>query len=108
MLWSGFSIFCVGSSLRGKAVPLLFAYRVASDSWRAALENLPLTVLIVILPLRNLSIRGKPSEIGSEPEPDINDDAASEVSAQQSTIQQMLAHPAYWCIAALVLIITYR
>ena len=89
-------ISAIGSSLGGMVVPPLFAYWVASDGWRAALENLSLTVLVVIVPLTILSIRGKPSEVGLEPEP--SDDAVPEVAYQQFTIKQILTHPAYWYI----------
>lgn len=89
-------ISAVGSSLGGVIVPPLFAYWVASDGWRAALENLSLTILIVVVPLTILSIRGKPSEIGLKAEP--NGSATIQVPDQQFTTKQVLTHPAYWCI----------
>lgn len=89
-------ISAVGSSLGGVVVPPLFAYWVASDGWRIALENLSLTILIVVIPLTILSIRGKPSDIGLEPEAS---GGASPVSENQHyTTRDILTHPAYWYI----------
>ena len=89
-------ISAVGSSLGGVVVPPLFAYWVTTSGWRPALENLSLTILFVIVPLTILTIRGKPSEIGLEPEP--NGDTSPEVVDQQFTTKQILTHPAYWYI----------
>ena len=89
-------ISAVGSSLGGVAVPPLFAYWVASDGWRVGLENLSLTILLVVIPLTVISIRGKPSDIGLEPEAGGGDPPASE--NKHYTTRDILTHPAYWYI----------
>jgi MFS family permease len=89
-------VSAVGTSLGGVVVPPLFAYWVANDGWRVALENLSLTVLIVVVPLTILSIRGKPSDIGLEPE--ANDDQSPASDSQHYSTKDILAHPAYWYI----------
>jgi len=89
-------ISAVGSSLGGVAVPPLFAYWVADVGWRAALENLSLTILFVVIPLTILSIRGKPSDIGLQAE--VEAENAPVVIDKHYSTKEILLHPAYWYI----------
>jgi MFS family permease len=62
-------IAAMGTSVGGVLVPALISAWIDQAGWRGAVQNLGLTVLAVMLPIVALTIRGRPTDVGLEPEP---------------------------------------
>jgi MFS family permease len=89
-------IAAMGTSVGGVAVPMLVTYWLGEYGWRATLENLSITLLVVMLPAVALTVRGKPDDVGLMPE------AMHEgsVTAQEPDLLlsplDIVKTPAYW------------
>jgi len=92
-----FGISAVGTSVGGIAIPALVTWSLQSSGWRATLENLGLTIALIMLPVVILTIRGKPSDIGQFPEGG-NTSAASAQAGPELGLGDIIRQPAYWYI----------
>ncbi len=63
-------IAAIGTSVGGVVVPALVAAWLPEHGWRGAVEFLGITVLVVMLPVVVITIRGKPADVGLQPEGD--------------------------------------
>ena len=88
-------ISAIGTSVGGVLLPKLFAMGISDFGWREALQGLSLVSLCVMLPAVVLLVRGKPSEVQLEPEPD-GAAAPQAAIAAQLTTSQVLRMPAFW------------
>lgn len=92
-------ISAIGTSVGGIAIPALIAYWLAEHGWRLTLEYFAYSVLVLVLPYVLLTVRGRPSDVGLEPE------AAEKTVAQPTTvdakltIMDILKRPPFWLIS---------
>jgi len=90
-------ISAVGTSIGGIALPALVTWWVQSSGWRGTLENLGLTIAVIVVPFLVLTIRGKPADIGQLPE---GGDTLTTSGADQAELglADIIRHPGYWYI----------
>ncbi|MCR9105774.1 MAG: MFS transporter [Gammaproteobacteria bacterium] len=88
-------ISAIGTSVGGVLLPKLFGMGIAAFGWREALQGLSLASLVIMLPAVLLLVRGKPSEVQREPEPDANA-APAALAQEQLTTAHVLRMPAFW------------
>ncbi len=88
-------IAAIGTSVGGVVVPALVGGWIEQAGWRGALQNLGLAVLVVMLPAVLLTIRGRPSDVGLEPEPG---GAAGTAVDAELTMKEIAANPRFWYI----------
>ena len=90
-------ISAVGTSVGGIAIPALVTWWLQTSGWRGTLENLGLCIALISLPIVILTIRGKPSDIGTLPE-----GGESDIGAHAAGVELGLADiiriPGYWYI----------
>ncbi|MBT8140361.1 MAG: MFS transporter [Gammaproteobacteria bacterium] len=90
-------ISAIGTSIGGMLIPALVAYWLNSGGWRVALENLTYAILLVALPVVVLSVRGKPADMGMQPEPDPSPVASAPLDANLG-LGDILRKPGFWYI----------
>ena len=90
-------ITAMGTSFGGILMPVIVAYCLTFGSWRETIVYVALLTCLIILPLIFLLIRGKPSDIGMEPEPDTDlDDSEADAVDPVLSSKQIIFHPSYW------------
>ncbi|KAA1193280.1 MFS transporter [Pseudohalioglobus sediminis] len=89
-------IAAIGTSVGGVVIPALISHWLDSHSWRGALENLSLLVLVVMLPVVILGIRSAPADVGLQAELDPH--AATGAADQDMGMGAILRIPAFWYI----------
>jgi MFS family permease len=89
-------IAAIGTSVGGVLVPWLITWWLGDHGWRGALENMALVVLFVMLPIVVIGIRGKPSDVGMEPEPDGS--GADAASGPELDMKAIATNPRFWYI----------
>lgn len=87
----------VGTSVGGIAIPALVIWWSQSLGWRGTLENLALVVAVIVVPFLVLTIRGKPSDVGLDPEGGPLD-AVPGVTDIDFKLGDIVRHRGYWCI----------
>jgi MFS family permease len=90
-------ISAAGTSVGGIALPALVTWWVQSSGWRGTLENLGLTIALIVLPVLVLTIRGKPADIGGLPEGGGANSGAPADYAELG-LADIIRHPGYWYI----------
>ena len=90
-------ISAIGTSVGGIAIPALVAWWLQLSGWRATLENLALSIALIVLPLVVLTIRGKPSDIGALPEGG-ETGAGTHSGGPELGLADIMSHPGYWYI----------
>ena len=90
-------ISAVGTSVGGIAIPALFTWSAQTFGWRGTLENFGLCVALFVLPFLVLTIRGKPSDIGQEPEGGAVA-AGSSSDIPELKLADIIRLPGYWYI----------
>ena len=63
-------ITTIGTSVGGMVVPALATLWIAGSGWRGSFENLALVMLLLVTPMVWFNVRGRPSDLGLEPEGD--------------------------------------
>lgn len=91
-------IAAIGTSVGGVLVPGLLSGWLADHSWRAALENFGLLILAAMLPVVILTVRGKPEDVGMEPEPDGTGPQDTSQSDPQLDIKDIASDARFWYI----------
>jgi len=91
-------VAAVGTSAGGVLVPKLMAEWIGDGGWRAALENVALCALVVMLPIVIATVRGQPADVGMDPEPLPEGAVASAADTQALTIGQILHNRGFWCL----------
>lgn len=91
-------IAAIGTSVGGILLPKLVAEGIALQGWRYALEWLAYGVLVVMVPTVVLFVRGKPEDVGLEPEEDSSAGAAA-VEEMSLTIPQILRMSSFWFLS---------
>jgi cyanate permease len=91
-------VAAIGTSVGGIVIPKLMAEGIALYGWRDALEWLAVAVLVLMLPAVMILVRGKPEDVGLEPEAD---PAAGEIPVQelQLTTVQILRMSSFWFLS---------
>ena len=90
-------ISSIGTSLGGIAIPALIAWWLHTGGWRLALENLALSVALLVLPIVILTIRGTPAEMGLLPE-NGNTPVSGDLPDPELGLRDILRDPAYWIV----------
>lgn len=91
-------IAAVGTSVGGLVLPVLIGHWIAVGGWREALQNLSLTVALVVLPLVIALVRSHPRELGLHPDGDAPQASGAAQAIPAITLKQIMQHPAYWYI----------
>jgi MFS family permease len=97
-------ITTIGTSFGGMVVPALATWWIASGGWREAFENLALVMLLVVTPVVWFNVRGRPAELGLEPE----GDGAADVDAEPAElpppqgIRDIVSQREFWLIGTSV------
>ena len=63
-------ITTIGTSVGGMVVPALATWWIAAYGWRTAFEYLALVMLLLVTPMVWFNVRGRPADLGLEPEGD--------------------------------------
>ena len=87
----------IGVSVGGMLLPWLLNHWIQAHGWRVALEHMSLLALLCMLPPVVLTIRGRPADVGLEPEADGND-GVDMPDEQALTLLQILRSRAYWLL----------
>ncbi len=90
-------VSAIGTSVGGIAIPALVAWWLQTSGWRVTLENLSLTIALIVLPFVVLTIRGKPSDIGALPEGG-ESGAGAHSGGPELGLADIIRHPGYWYI----------
>jgi MFS family permease len=90
-------ISAVGTSVGGIVIPGLMAWWLHSLGWRGTLENLALCIVLIVFPFLVLTIRGKPSDVGLQPE-GWKPGADVPIGIPELTMKDIIRHPGYWQI----------
>lgn len=90
-------VSAVGVSIGGMLLPWLLNSWIHAHGWREALEYMATAVLLLMVPVVFLTVRGKPSDVGLEPEADgLESGAMPEEPAL--TLLQVLRSRGYWLL----------
>ena len=90
-------IGAIGVSVGGMLIPRLMGHWIDEYGWRTALDYFSLGVLLIMLPAVVLLVRGKPAEVGLEPEPDpVAGEAAA--NAVSLSLGDIVRRPQYWLL----------
>jgi MFS family permease len=88
-------IAAIGTSVGGVVIPALVSLWIEQSGWRDALQNLGLAVLLIMLPVVVITIRGRPDDVGLEPEPGHGSAATDHTDLDMKAIA---ANPRFWYI----------
>ncbi len=92
-------IAAIGTSVGGVVVPGLVNLWLGNHGWRGAMEYLALVILLVMLPVVILTIRGKPADVGLEPETDGSPHpAAAPADDPHLDMKAIATNPRFWYI----------
>ncbi len=86
-------IAAIGTSAGGVVIPALVGTWIEQADWRGALQNLGLAVLVIMLPIVALTVRGRPADVGLEPEPGAG--GAAPIHAEL-TMRDIAGDPRFW------------
>lgn len=91
-------VSAAGTSVGGILIPGLITFWLPDYGWRGTLENLALTLVVLVLPIVLWTIRSWPSDIGvQESGDDQGGDAAS--AAAQLGLKEIVGNPNFWWLA---------
>jgi MFS family permease len=91
-------VAAIGTSAGGVVLPAMVSAWVTEHGWRDAMEYLALCIIVLVLPFVIYTVRGRPADVGMEPEPAA---PTSHVAAERDrnlSLKEILNHPAYWYI----------
>ena len=91
-------IAAMGTSVGGIAIPALVTWWLGSAGWRGTLENLALLTALLIAPLVCVTVRGKPSDVGLNPEGMLAGQDSRAPAGGGLTMAEIVRQPAYWYI----------
>ncbi|MCX2983059.1 MFS transporter [Halieaceae bacterium IMCC14734] len=91
-------ISAIGTSLGGIIIPALMTYWLARSGWRITMENMSLLALFLVLPFIFFTVRGRPSDVGLEPEGGAPAGDAEARVDQVLGLKDILRHQGYWLI----------
>jgi len=91
-------IASIGTSVGGIVVPALISAWLVSDDWRVALDYFGLAVLLVMLPAVVIFVRGKPADVGMEPEPESEPGGMALDPARVLQMPDILRDPRFWSV----------
>lgn len=90
-------VAAIGTSAGGVVLPALVGAWLTEYGWRDAMEYLALCILVFVLPFVIYTVRGKPADVGMEPE--IADAATPAANPDRNlSLKEILTHPGYWYI----------
>lgn len=92
-------VAAIGTSVGGILLPKLMAEGIALQGWRYALEWLAMAVLALMLPAMVLLVRGKPGDVGMEPEADPAAAGATAVEELPLTNGHILRMSRFWYLS---------
>ena len=91
-------ISAIGTSMGGIIIPALMTYWLALSGWRITMENMALLALLVVLPFVFFTIRGRPADVGLEPEGGAPASGSTAPPDQVLGVKDILSHQGYWLI----------
>jgi predicted MFS family arabinose efflux permease len=91
-------IAALGTSIGGVIVPMLFEHWLGTHGWRGALQLLAACGLLLMLPIIAFTIRGKPEDVGLEPEPEAESGAANNTTDTAMSVAQIVRSPDFWLL----------
>jgi predicted MFS family arabinose efflux permease len=91
-------ISAIGTSLGGIIIPALVTYWLALSGWRGTMENMALLALLLVLPFLFFTIRGRPADVGLEPEGGAPTSNTTAPVDQVLDVSDILRHQGYWLI----------
>ena len=91
-------IAAIGTSVGGVLVPALLSAWLATGGWRGALQYFAVAILLVMLPAIILLVRGRPADVGLEPEPSGSDASHGATDERVLQLPDILRNPAFWSI----------
>jgi MFS family permease len=91
-------VSAIGVSVGGIVVPYLMNRWIIEIGWRSALENLALCIVLIMLPCIVVTIRGKPDDIGLNPEPNAKTHTPTPNTEVPLGFKDIVTNPAYWYI----------
>lgn len=91
-------VAAIGTSVGGVLIPALISGWIAQHGWRTSLEYFGLLILATMLPIVVFSIRGRPGDVGMEPEPDGSGVQGSVQTDPQLEIRDIATDSRFWYI----------
>lgn len=101
---SAMAVAFVGTACGGMVMAPVANWIIRNYSWRHAFAIAGIEVLVIVIPIIYFVIRNRPSEKGLEPYKDAGDEAEAEIEAWGVSEREAFAMPAFWLIAAIILI----